>query len=60
MKNLVIQAKTSEVNLSNRIQEAEERISDIEVKIEEMDTSKKMLNLKINSGTKHLENNGTI
>lgn len=39
--NFTSEAKTSELNLTNRIQEEEERISDIEVKIEEMDTSVK-------------------
>ena len=41
MKNLESQTKTSKVKLTNRVQEMEERISGIEDKIEEMDTSVK-------------------
>jgi uncharacterized coiled-coil protein SlyX len=35
---------TADISISNRIQEMEERISGVEDTIEEMNTSKKMLN----------------
>lgn len=43
--------ETSEVSLTNRVQEIQERISGMEDKIEEMDASVKMLRLKISRHT---------